>query len=122
VAIRVDLNNLPSALVAELMAWEKHTTDIIDNVCEEVAEELAKDLSKNSPKDTGKYAKDWKVKRIKFCAFKVYNYKHYRLTHLLELGHAKLNGGRTEARVHIKPNEIEAIKRLRKRIEEVYNL
>lgn len=63
-------------------------------------------LRKTSPKRTEKYAPDWQVKQGKSrqaALYIVYNRKHYRLTHLLEFGHAKVNGGRVEAIPHIQP-------------------
>ena len=61
---------------------------------------------------TGAYSKDWEfeerlVKRYKKQAT-VYNENHYRLTHLLESGHAKWlwgikAGGRVDGFEHIRP-------------------
>ena len=56
---------------------------------------------------TGEYAKSWKkqdvVKRYSAQAI-LYN-DHPGMPHLLEHGHAKRGGGRTEGRAHIEPVE-----------------
>ena len=41
----------------------------------------------------------------------------YALSHLLEKGHANRGGGRTEASVHIAPEEQKAAEKLAERIE-----
>lgn len=46
-----------------------------------------------------------------------YNAKHYRLTHLLEFGHAKQNGGRTRAFPHIAEVNDWAQEEVEKRME-----
>lgn len=91
-----------------------------------VPKETAEDLRSTSPKDHGEYAKSWTVKRQSSLSAIVHNKDHYRLTHLLERGHAKANqfgkyAGRVPARVHIKPAEQRAIKRFREVIESELN-
>ena len=68
-----------------------------------------------------KYNRGWtvmKTKRDKTAT--IHNATDYRLTHLLEKGHAKVNGGRTRAFPHIAPVaeecEDELIKNIRKYI------
>lgn len=71
------------------------------------------------------YNKGWTTrnepKRRKGILSIIHNKTHYRLTHLLEKGHAKVNGGRTRAFPHIAPvaeeAEEELIKNIRKNIE-----
>lgn len=91
----------------------------------EVATETTAKLQVTSPKNTGKYAKGWRVKQGKKAKARneveIYNTR-YQLTHLLEHGHIKVVHGTvlgfTAARPHIAQAEQEAIDRLLKGIEE----
>lgn len=89
----------------------------ISQALDVVLPETVDDLKATSPKEHGEYAQDWTFKRTGGLSFVVYNKDHYRLTHLLEKGHAKANqfgkySGRVPAHVHIKPAEQRACKRL----------
>lgn len=74
-----------------------------------VAKKTAQNLKVTSPKGaTGTYAKGWAVSDIRGKKV-VHNKTDYQLTHLLEYGHAKRNGGRVAAHPHIRPAEEQAI-------------
>lgn len=95
-------------LSAEIMKCLQEYTDEVVEALEktekELADEAVRTLKQTSPKKSGKYAKSWtQTKQGKKRV--VHNKKYYRLTHLLEKGHAKRNGGRVAARVHIAPVE-----------------
>lgn len=76
------------------------------------------DLRENSPKKTGEYAKGWTytAKETAPGSFTgvVYQKSKPGLTHLLEKGHAKRNGGRVAGIPHIGP----AFEDARKTLEE----
>ena len=74
-----------------------------------VAKKTAQNLKQTSPKETGDYRKGWRVTEIDGKKI-VHNKTDYQLTHLLEHGHAKIDGGRVAAKVHIRPAEEKAIK------------
>jgi len=107
---------------------DTYATDVmktVDGCCMEAAKQTAMKVTEIGSKKiggTGAYIKDWAVKEVKprngfsSSTWVVHNKKHYQLTHLLEKGHAKRNGGRTKAIPHIKPAEEWVINELPKEI------
>ena len=95
---------------------EEYSEDISEAIAEETLSQgkKARDtLKKTSPVGTQhkrkkKYAQGWGYSTEKSrgkITVTVHNKTNYRLTHLLEKGHALRNGGRTRAIPHIKPVE-----------------
>lgn len=76
------------------------------------AKYAVKELKAKSPKGmSGAYAKGWRQEPVKYrtgVKTTVYNKDRYMLAHLLEHGHAKVTGGRTQPQIHIAPIEKEA--------------
>jgi len=102
------IDSLASEINRQLARYAQHTDEEIQALAEEVANEGAAKLKEVSPEDTGDYRKGWRVTKVG-KKFVVHNATNYQLTHLLEKGHAKVNGGRVAARVHIKPVEEQMI-------------
>ncbi|MEQ6353941.1 HK97 gp10 family phage protein [Lysinibacillus sp. M3] len=102
----IDVDNLASEINRQLALYAHQTEEKVNDIAGKVANEGVELLKANSPKSPGggDYAESWARKKVG-KKFVVHNKEHYRLTHLLEKGHAKINGGRVGARVHIKPVE-----------------
>lgn len=94
-------------------AFEDGVFDVLSKTSRVVAREAKVKLQETSPRSVngGEYAASWATTYDKKLSkeqmsdvFKVYNKKHYRLTHLLEHGYIHYKTGkRTGQRVHIKP-------------------
>ena len=121
---KIDIDQLSIAVMAELRTYGQATYEQVEKAAEETAQETVNELRITSPVGTtGDYAKSWRKKRDntakgrkKFNMIVYAKKPDYRITHLLEFGHAKKNGGRTKAFPHIKSAEETAIKRLENKI------
>lgn len=120
-ASTISPDKIDDAIKDTLAEYAEFVQESIEETVNDVSADTSDELKKTSPKRTGKYAKSWRVKIVKERLGTyaiVYNKDHYRLTHLLENGHAKVNGGRVNGIEHIRPAEQKAIKQFEKELEE----
>lgn len=120
---KVKIDELADAIIKELSEYNQEVTDGVKQEVKSVANECKTGIQQNSPSQTGRYRKGWRVKTMYESAedirISIYNKTDYQLTHLLENGHAKVNGGRVEGKPHIGPAEQNAEQKLLNRVKVV---
>jgi len=109
---------LAAEIAKALQTYTKEVEEGMEQAKTKVAKESVKTLKATSPKNTGKYARGWRVKKVG-TALVIHNATRGSLTHLLDKGHAKVNGGRVAGIPHIRPVERAAIKEYIKQVEQV---
>ena len=110
--------DLSAEIAKALSEYSAEIEDKIDLIAEDVVNEAVTELKTTSPKRHGKYARNWRFKKNAKGSYVIYNADPtYRLTHLLENGHALRNGGRSQAFPHIKPVEEKVKENFEKRIK-----
>lgn len=123
----VNIDGLASAIVSVLSDYEALAVSAVQDAVSETAKSTVSGLKSSSPRRSGEYAKSWAQKSERSASALqssrvVYNKDHYRLTHLLEHGHALKRGGRTYGRVkaypHIGAAEERAAEELIRRLKE----
>ena len=114
----IDVNNFCKEIAEAMSTYTKEITEGLEATKLETAKNVVKILKESSPKDTGKYAKGWRVTQVG-TAQVVHNKTDYQLTHLLEHGHIKVNGGRVGQKVHIRPAEEHGIAEFISGVEKV---
>ena len=107
-SIRIDANDLSKTVSGLIERFGDACDVVMAEAVWRTAGDAVKELKKGGGfKGTGAYNKSWtrKLERKRlYASAKVYNKDYYRLTHLLEFGHARVNGGRdTTAYPHIAP-------------------
>ena len=120
----INIQQLASEIARGLQEYSQEVVKGINLKSEKISKEAVKELKKTSPKRYGKYAKAWRKKtETKFGEPNNHiihvDKPHYRLTHLLEHGHAKVNGGRVQGQPHIEPAEREVVEKFIREVEEV---
>lgn len=113
---KVRITGISDEISNLLTQYKENVIKEIEIAKEVTAKETVAILKKTSPKKTGRYRKGWRVTDIKGKKI-IHNKTDYQLTHLLENGYAKVNGGRVAPKVHIRPAEEKAIKDYVERVE-----
>lgn len=116
----ISIDDLADTLAEELAGYSQEVTDDLKREVKQVAKEMVAELKATSPRDSGDYASGWtsttESEGRNTVQVRVHNRKKPTLTHLLENGHAKVNGGRVEGKAHIGPAEQAAEKRLENKV------
>lgn len=113
---KVSIDGLSEALQDILAEYGDSVTENVQEVTHQVGQIGVKTIraeSRSKLKGTGKYARGWRLKSQtdRFGQTEIiHNASLPGLPHLLEHGHAKANGGRTQPIVHIAPVEEELIR------------
>lgn len=116
--MKVKIDDLTKEIMKSLNDYVGVTEEAVERGVTKTAKTAVQELRNANPEGSGEYGswndynKSWTVMQTKtdkryHRKATIHNKEHYRLTHLLEKGHALVHGGRkigeTRAFVHIKP-------------------
>ena len=115
-ARKIPLQELEIEIVKELKDYSDEVAEGIKKAVKDVAKATVRTLKTTSPRDAGEYARGW-TSKVEFessedIRVRISNRTKPQLTHLLENGHATVNGDRVDGRPHIRPAEQAAADKL----------
>lgn len=117
----IDIDDLTDVIMQELQAYSEEVTDQLKADVKQVGKECVQEVKNNAPQLSGAYKKSWKMRQVYESATDIrvviHSAKEYRLSHLLEHGHARRGGGRVEGKPHIQPAEENTEKKLMKKVK-----
>lgn len=120
---KISVDKLAAEIARELSKYSQKVVEKVNISSERIGKEAVKQLKRTSPKRKGEYTKSWTMTTETAVGQphrRIIHVKapHYRLTHLLEYGHAKVGGGRVEGKPHIRPAEEMVIQEFVREVEE----
>lgn len=106
------IDNLSDAIMEQLETYKEEVTEVMKKSVDKAANDCMRTIKNKISfnQHTGNYVKNFRIKTSfedDYTKRKTWYVGggEYSLTHLLEYGHAKVNGGRTRAFPHIKYGE-----------------
>ena len=119
----VKIDNLADVILQELQAYSDDVAAGLKKEVKAVAKACVAEIQSKAPVDTGEYREGWQAKRSyesnDDIRMTVHNKTHPQRGHLLEDGHANVDGGRTPGTPHINPAAEHAAKTLEERAKVV---
>ena len=117
----IPIDKLAAEVMDGLEEYAELTADVLKKEIQEAGKLAKTQISQTAPRKTGRYAKSWAVKKISETSnsleVTVHSRNRYMLTHLLENGHALVNGGRVAGIPHIGPAEQQASELLERKVK-----
>lgn len=125
----IPIDKLDKAVMEILDGYRNATEEVVERAVNTVSKETVNELKNAHPVGSGTYGswdksynKGWRIMQTKtdkryHRKATIHNATDYQLTHLLEKGHAKVNGGRTRKFEHIAPAAQKAEENLFMRIK-----
>lgn len=122
----IDIGEIAKTIARELNTYTRDVADGVKAAVDTTSKELLENTRADAPVRTGDYKKAMRVKTLHESDYEKRNRWYvdpktgeYRLSHLLEKGHAKRGGGRVKAYPHIENNREKAEARFTERVKEV---
>jgi len=104
--VNIPIDRLADELVSAIKEYTEDVEIGVRKAVDKTARKVLKEAQALAPKRTGEYAKTFTITKDDGYGVTrriIWNKKHYRRVHLLEFGHAKVNGGRVRAFPHLRP-------------------
>jgi hypothetical protein len=120
-ATKVTIENLDTAIQGILQEYEDDVSANLDEITRKIGKTGVKALNNASKSnfDGNKYNKSWTstAEKGRLYTTVTLHSKLPGLPHLLEHGHAKVNGGRVKGRTHIEPVEQKLVKEYEREVK-----